>query len=208
MMSRRLPITAGKYVRDERPGDRTLPRTIVVLPWNIERIVANQDSAHGFASQAETSMGPISEPMSVEERITALRETCLRKTEPLENRHSILIFDGREHTQRLEIDAQSQLPPSLPDCWLYTTMDFLDITDKATAEDAKDALVQKAAEHADKKSTLDREAARRQIEANHGFARSLQPPLPRTLLCECERSARGTSARRNVPGRGPAVSRI
>ena len=100
-------------------------------------------------------MGPISEPMSVEERITALRETCLRKTEPLENRHSILIFDGREHTQRLEIDAQSQLPPSLPDCWLYTTMDFLDITDKATAEDAKDALVQKAAEHADKKSTLD-----------------------------------------------------
>ena len=50
--------TIAYYCREVRQRReawrRTLPRTIVVLPWNIERIVANQDSAHGFASQAET----------------------------------------------------------------------------------------------------------------------------------------------------------
>jgi pimeloyl-ACP methyl ester carboxylesterase len=133
---------------------RTQPRTIVVLPWSVERILVNQDAEHGFSSQAETSMGPRREPMSTEQRIDALRAVCLARTEDEQNRESILVFDGRAHIRRQESDSTSLLPPSLPDCWLYTSADFLGIQGSATAEAVKNAFVRTAADHGDTESNL------------------------------------------------------
>ncbi len=138
-------------------GD-ALARIVVVLPWNVERILANQDADHGFASQAETSMGPSQGPKKTSERIAALRATCLSATASDEHKYSVLVFDGRAHIRRRELDPASQLPPSLPDVWMYTSRDFLDVNSDATVSAAWPALVIKAREHTSntKTSTLEK----------------------------------------------------
>jgi pimeloyl-ACP methyl ester carboxylesterase len=113
-----------------------LPATIVVLPWNAERILVHQDGDHGFASQSESAMGPLRNPLTAEERIARFRDTC--KTATASNEEAILIFDGRD--QATDTPGIGLPPPSLPDCWVYTSREFVEVADKEPVKVVIDAL--------------------------------------------------------------------
>jgi pimeloyl-ACP methyl ester carboxylesterase len=120
-----------------------LPYVIVVLPWNVERILVNQDAEHGFSSQSETSMGPLRKRPTPGDRITKFRSGL---TEDMAN--STLVYDGRKHTTR-------QQPPSLPDCWLYTRRRHLGLKKGTLAKDAVKAFGEQAARDSKKDSDLE-----------------------------------------------------
>jgi pimeloyl-ACP methyl ester carboxylesterase len=138
-----------------------LPSTIVVLPWNAERILLHQDEDHGFASQAESAMGPLRNPLTAKERIKRFRDTC--ETANKSRKEAILVFDGRDQaTDRPGIGLP---PPSLPDCWVYTSREFVDIADKEPVKavvGALQAAVKQVASRAENKA--EREKQDRDLE--------------------------------------------
>jgi pimeloyl-ACP methyl ester carboxylesterase len=115
------------------------PNVVVVLPWNVERILVHQDEDHGFASQAESAMGPLRTPLTPKEQIERFRAVCGYATQQ-PNGNAIHIFDGR-HQTGCNIDPSSFAPPSLPDCWLYTSRAYLGIPEVKNFAKARDAFV-------------------------------------------------------------------
>jgi hypothetical protein len=118
----------------------SLERTRLILPWNADRICMHLDAEHGFPSQAETGVGHIPDEMSPESVWEAFERTCseINSSAP----GSIVIFDGQaalesrpddmEARARKLIESQQAIVPdnllwvpSLPDCWVWVSPDFL-----------------------------------------------------------------------------------
>jgi hypothetical protein len=123
---------------------------IVVLPWNVERILVNQDPEHGFSSQSETSMGPLRKRPTPDERIVKFRSKMTADVT-----RGTLVYDGRKHIERQQSDPLLPLPPSLPDCWLYTARRYLEVQPGTPWKDAVDAFAAQAAKDARRDSTLE-----------------------------------------------------
>ncbi|HXS34493.1 MAG TPA: hypothetical protein VN758_12045 [Solirubrobacterales bacterium] len=135
-----------------------MERSSLVLPWNAHDIMKLLDPSHRFPSQAEAAVGQIAEEITVDKVWPRCKETlaALEQKRP----GSIRIFDGRNPlqdyaglgeraTQLIEAMRESSestpYVPSLPDCWLWVTPEFLGRKDPTPAEE-REALIANAQE--------------------------------------------------------------
>ncbi|MGH2854235.1 MAG: hypothetical protein ACRDLF_08605 [Solirubrobacteraceae bacterium] len=136
-----------------------LPRTRIVLPWNVRHIFLNMDPEHRFPSQSETAVGQMPDEITWPKTW----RYCSRTLEGLANSvpGSVLIYDGRDKplTPRLGASADDLvrdwekaargpvLVPSLPDCWISMSPKFLGLENDFTADDAFGEFLAKAWVH-------------------------------------------------------------
>ncbi len=117
----------------------TMPRTRLVMPWNAHRLHLELDPPHGFPSQSETTVGNTPHELSAEESWEAFLSSCamLAKVAP----GAVSVFDGREPLEPFDgmperaegfiaaqpeyIARQQVWVPSLPDCWIWMSSEFV-----------------------------------------------------------------------------------
>jgi hypothetical protein len=113
------------------------PQVKVLLPWNAYKILSTLESEHGFPSQSETASGHMPRPDRERAVWKAFEETCDALSE--RNPCVAAIYDGKdalvpgkENDAATKLLAQQQTihkgelwVPSLPDCWVWLSGDYL-----------------------------------------------------------------------------------
>ncbi len=136
-------ISIARYIRGVR-GRRDAAfaardRVAVILPWNVDRVSDSMDIHRGYPSQAEAAKGALPRPKNN----TARREpgweaqsaVCREIAGARGGQDSVRIFDGGEKLKKADqvLAAQSGSKiaqvPSLPDCWIYLSREFLSLGD-------------------------------------------------------------------------------
>jgi hypothetical protein len=121
-------------------------RISLVLPWNAKKILERLDADHGFPSQSETAFGQVPAKGSPQVEWDECFARCKELT--AECSDAVRIFDGRtslcaddprpeiaelvaegvrsinRKDQSIASDA-TLLVPSLPDCWIWVSPEFL-----------------------------------------------------------------------------------
>ncbi len=122
--------------------DESIHHACVVLPWNAKNIMLNMDPPSGFPSQSETAVGQI--PREI--KPTRTWSLCGKTFASLAARApgSLMVFDGSaplEPQQGMGRRAEELIcglggggegllrVPSLPDCWVWLSTDYLQIGD-------------------------------------------------------------------------------
>jgi hypothetical protein len=132
-------------------------RISVILPWNVEQITKSIDAHPGFPSQAETSGGQMPIRPDGSKTWSGCLANCTRLTKkqpdavrvfnwdpPLgevtdpDANTTILLEAARSESQ----DEPLQLVPSIPDCWIWMSKQFLLFSkdDEVTIEKAREKL--------------------------------------------------------------------
>lgn len=136
-----------------------LDRTCVVLPWNVQRVVETIDPHPGHPSQAEGTQGQHPTSRHPSDVWRESKKLLDRLASPKKKRpEAIRIFDGRvpikrdsmdhgqwqsfwdEITQRRSGERDELLVPSLPDCWVWVSHEFLGIDRDQDGSDHRDAI--------------------------------------------------------------------
>ena len=140
-------------------------RISVILPWNIEQITKSIDAHPGFPSQAEISGGHMPAPPDGSKTWDACLANCIRLSK--RNPDGVRVFnwdpplgevtDPDADTAILQEAASSvsqgeslQLVPSIPDCWIWMSKQFLLFSkaDEVTMESARRKLPKAACHYA------------------------------------------------------------
>jgi hypothetical protein len=138
-------LSIARYIQGVRARREILlrrrDRIALVIPWNASRIMGHMDTNKGFPSQAEAPKGKLPRPLTSDLR-TAATASCMA---PLlanghinEDDHAegwVRLFDGRREldttmplldlARRATRDPSLERVPSLPDCWIWMSRDFL-----------------------------------------------------------------------------------
>ena len=133
-------------------------RLTVILPWNVDRTMEQIDEDAGYPSQAESASGELPRSVTFARNWRAFHRKCRQIVGP-EGESAVRIFDGRTpmreridntpHLNMLLQSAQEQLNiddlrtvPSLPDCWIWVSREFLDLGRRAdlSADIARERL--------------------------------------------------------------------
>ena len=131
-------------VRSRRPLiTNARNRICVVLPWNVETVTLDIDAGLQHPSQSESSGEQMTEVLNSKKTWSNLHSTCTDWTEDPYG-DSIRIFDGRKGVDQAqgvgpeisELSATARtwlgikkpgepVVPSLPDCWVWVSNQFL-----------------------------------------------------------------------------------
>jgi hypothetical protein len=149
-----------------------MTRTTVVLPWNAHDVMRDLDPTHRFPSQAETAVGQIADEITFQEAWPACEATLATLDERAPG--AVRVFDGRKPLAiRDDMDERAAAllrareeknrglvnVPSLPDCWLWMTADFLEIGRGATptVREEHEALVARTIDYEGEEKGLAKE---------------------------------------------------
>ena len=160
-------------------------RVSLILPWNVQAILENMDAHPGHPSQSEGAGGQIPRRIEAPEIWRKFNKSCtaLTKNSP----HAVRICDGREgvddHSGSPPVDtaalanvARTRLEgkeyvesrpvkPSLPDCWVWLSPDFLgqDMDETLTVEEGRPRLCKVVAEEYEDENVLSNRLRRDQL---------------------------------------------
>jgi len=160
-------------------------RVSLILPWNVRTILENMDAHPGHPSQSEGAGGQIPKRVKPAETWKKFNESCVTLTN--EAPHAVRICDGRQgvcessgwplvDTTALADVARARLEgkgptgrlpvkPSLPDCWVWMSPDFLgqDMDETLTVEAGRSRLCKVVAEEYEDENVLSNRLRRDQL---------------------------------------------
>jgi pimeloyl-ACP methyl ester carboxylesterase len=135
-------------------------RVSLILPWNARTITEKMDAHPGHPSQSEGAGGQLPHRVAPRKIWKQFHDRCTEVTASAP--HAVRVCDGRvglEDTsgtpevdtaalvnsarERLKIDDHThRVTPSLPDCWVWMSPDFLalDVDESLTVEDGRSRL--------------------------------------------------------------------
>lgn len=157
-------------LRQRRTLIRSNPeRVSLILPWNVKKIIEHMDAHPGHPSQSERAGGQLPKRFQLkpEDIWKKFQKTCMKFTD--EHPYAVRVCDGRTgvhpegsgspevDTAALakvartklegheEVDSEVPVPsvkPSLPDCWVWMSPDFLgqDMDEMLTVEEGRERL--------------------------------------------------------------------
>ncbi len=160
-------------------------RVSLILPWNVRTILYNMDAHPGHPSQSEGAGGQIPRRVKTTETWRRFNKSCTEVTDS--SPHAVRVCDGREgvcdtsgsppvDTRGLANVARTRLEgkdyvgnrpvkPSLPDCWVWMSPDFLgqDMDETLTVEAGRSRLCKVVAEEYEDEDVLSNHLRRDQL---------------------------------------------